>query len=164
MLLVQEVEAIFVVNFEIWNVEVILNVFILAHGQISFLEEEAEGPRNDSPALPAVTATHGEGLARASLAIGENGAIIAFDTVLNNWLRHLLEYLYLLWWLIKHLGKVEAMILLQIISYIPKVLILRYLQTQHIVNKINIVVYHGFLRVFLRLKPSKGLDLCFHHF
>ena len=56
------------------------------------------------------------------------------------------------------------MILLQIISYIPKVLILRYLQTQHIVNKINIVVYHGFLRVFLRLKPSKGLDLCFHHF
>ena len=56
------------------------------------------------------------------------------------------------------------MILLQIISYIPKVLILRYLQTQHIVNKINIVVYHGFLRVFLRLKPSKGLDLCFHHY
>ena len=92
MIFIEEIIAIVVVDFKIADVHRELMGRVLGH----MPEYITQRPRNQPTiGVPLGSTSHGEGLARACLPIGENSAVVAFEATVDHVLANLFKYCFL---------------------------------------------------------------------
>lgn len=75
MLFLEEIVGVFVVDLHEGDVEPVVDL----GAPLDLIEDEGQGSRDDSPELPGLSAAHGVSLARACLAVGEDGGVVALQ-------------------------------------------------------------------------------------
>ena len=88
MVLVQQVVRALVVDLDEANLQLVAD---LLRSLAELLEDVTQNAGNNAAVLPVVPAAHREGLARPGLPVGEDGAVVAVEAVVDDRLGDLLE-------------------------------------------------------------------------
>ena len=88
MVLVQQVIRALVVDLDEANLQLVAD---LLRSLAELLEDVTQNAGNNAAVLPVVPAAHREGLARPGLPVGEDGAVVAVEAVVDDRLGDLLE-------------------------------------------------------------------------
>ena len=80
MVLVQQVIRALVVDLDEANLQLVAD---LLRSLAELLEDVTQNAGNNAAVLPVVPAAHREGLARPGLPVGEDGAVVAVQHIIN---------------------------------------------------------------------------------